>query len=157
MKISPVNRLPCRLGNLLAGMKTLKSLSNLLLFSIVLLTQANHSLWAMASRPNPDPSAPPPPAWVQWFPILFMVVVFYFLLIRPQSKQRKERENLLSNIKKGDRIVTQGGLIVTVVNVSADVLDIKLNDETKAKLKRSGVQEVLKPETPVIEPVLVEK
>src|SRR4051812_26810937 len=85
----------------------------------------NSNLWAMASRPNADPNAPPPPAWAQWFPILMMVGVFYFLLIRPQSKQRKEKERMISDIKKGDKIVTQGGLLATVVNVLPEYLEIK--------------------------------
>lgn len=127
------------------------------LFSLLIgMSQMHQQLWAMAGRPNADPNAPAAPAWAQWFPILVMVAVFYFLLIRPQSKQRKERENLMNNLKKGDRVVTQGGLIVTVVNISADVLDVKLNEDTKAKLRRSGVAEVLPNESAVIEPVVVE-
>ncbi len=113
------------------------------------------SVFAMAARPNTDPNAPPPPAWAQWFPIVIMVGVFYFLLIRPQSKQRKERDNMMNNLKKGDRIVTQGGLIATVVNVSPDVLDIKLNEDVKVKIRRSGVAEVLPAEPAVIEPTVV--
>lgn len=99
--------------------------------------------FAMASRPNLDPNAPPPPAWISWFPVVFMVAVFYFLLIRPQMRQKKALQNMLSSVKKGDRIVTQGGLIGTVVNVFPTILEIKINEETKAKIKRSAVSEVL--------------
>lgn len=114
------------------------------------LVSFHNQVWAMASRPNADPNAPPPPAWAQWMPIVVMVAVFYFLLIRPQSRQRKERENMMNNLKKGDRIVTQGGLIATVVNVSPDALEIKLNEETKVKLRRSGVAEVITAEAPAV-------
>lgn len=119
---------------------------NAVLSSLLLAATASQNVFAMAGRPNPDPNAPPPPAWVQWMPIAVMVFVFYFLIIRPQSRQRKERENLLSAIKPGDKIVTQGGLIATVIGVrpDSDVLDIKLNEETKVKIRRSGVSEVLK-------------
>jgi len=110
--------------------------------------------WAMGASPNPNPNAPPPPGWVQWVPILVMVAVFYLLLIRPQSKQRKKREEMLNTLKKGDRVVTNGGLIVTIMSVSGDTLDIKINDETRAKLKRSGIAEVLT-EPAAIEPVVV--
>lgn len=113
------------------------------------VVQLNANLWAMGGRP-PDPDAPPPPAWVQWFPILVMVAVFYFLLIRPQMRHRRERDAMLGSVKKGDRIVTQGGLIATVVNVGPDVLDIKLNDETKVKLRRQGVAEVLRDEAAAV-------
>jgi preprotein translocase subunit YajC len=117
-------------------------------------TMQSMGAWAMGAAPNSNPNAPPAPAWVQWVPIAVMVAVFYLLLIRPQSKQRKERENMLNNVKKGDRVVTNGGFVVTVVNVSADTLDVKLNDETKAKLRRSGVAEVL-PESTVVEATVV--
>lgn len=117
------------------------------------LSQWNQTLWAMAAQPNPDPNAPPPPGWVKWFPIFVMVGVFYFLIIRPQSKQRRERDNMINNLKKGDRIVTSGGLIATVVNVTGDTVDIKLNEETKAKLRKSGIAEVLPQESAVEAPV----
>ncbi len=133
--------------------KTLSALSA----ALFLLLQLNSHVWAMASRPNADPNAPPPPAWTQWFPILVMVAVFYFLLIRPQSKQRKERDNMLSNLKKGDRIVTQGGLIATIVNVLPDAFEIKLNEETKVKLRKSGVSEVISTSEAPIEPEVVGK
>ena len=110
--------------------------------ALTILVKANN-LFAMASRPNPDPNAPPPPAWVNFFPLIFIVTVFYFLLIRPQMKQRKERDQLLNTISKGDKIITQGGLIATVVNINGDILDIKLNEDTKVQLKRTGVLEVL--------------
>ncbi len=106
--------------------------------------------WAMGATPNSNPNAPPPPAWVQYMPIIVMVGVFYMLLIRPQSKQRKEREAMIDSVKKGDRLVTSGGFIVTVMAINGDTLDVKINDETKAKLKRSGIAEVL-PESSVID------
>ncbi len=99
--------------------------------------------WAMAARPNVDPNAPPPPAWVSWFPIVFMVGVFYFLLIRPQMKQRKDTQRMLDSLKKGDKIVTVGGLLGTVVNVLPGIVEVKLNEETKVQIRRSAVAEVL--------------
>lgn len=119
--------------------------SRVLSLFLLAVSLRSGSLWAMAGRPaNPD--APPPPAWVQWFPIVFMIIVFYFLLIRPQSKQRKERELMMNALKKGDRIATTGGLIATVVNVAPDVVEVKLNEETKVKIRRSAVTEILTPE-----------
>ena len=112
--------------------------------TVFFLSQLNQEIFAMAGRANPDPNAPPAPAWTQWVPIVVMVGVFYFLLIRPQMTQKKERDSMMNELKKGDRIVTQGGLIATVVNVGPEALEIKLNEETKVKLKRSGVAEVLK-------------
>jgi preprotein translocase subunit YajC len=116
-------------------------------FAGMMILFMHHSAWAMAGRPNADPNAPPPPEWAKWFPIVVMVAVFYFLIIRPQSRQRKDRDSMIGNIKKGDRIVTQGGLIATVVNVAGDTVDIKLNEDVKVKLRKSGVAEVLPTET----------
>jgi preprotein translocase subunit YajC len=110
--------------------------------------------WAMGAAPNSNPNAPPPPFWVQWTPILVMIAVFYMVLIRPQSKQRKERQAMLDNIKRGDSIVTSGGFVVTVLSINGDTLDVKINDETKAKLKRSGIAEVL-PGSSVVDTAVV--
>lgn len=113
------------------------------LFSLIQLTQ---TAAAMASRPV-DPNAPPPPAWAQWFPMIVMVGVFYFLLIRPQMRQRRERQKMVDSLKKGDRVSTNGGFIVTIVNLGPTVVDVKLNDETKAKILRSAIVEVLPEQT----------
>ena len=50
-------------------------------------------------------------------PMIFMVVIFYFLLIRPQQKKTKEHKALLDNLKKGDRVITSGGIIGTIINI----------------------------------------
>lgn len=121
--------------------------------SLILLPTTASSLFAMASHPT-DPNAPPPPAWVQFFPMLVMVAVFYFLLIRPQLRQKKERDAMLGALKKGDRIVTQGGVFATIVNINADSYEVKLNEETKVKIRKSAVAEVLPPENVEI-PVVV--
>ena len=109
---------------------------------------------AMASRPT-DPNAPPPPAWVQFFPMLVMVGVFYFLLIRPQLRQKKDRDNMINALKKGDLIVTQGGVFATIVNINSDSYDVKINEDTKIKIRKSAVAEVLGSENVVEIPVIV--
>jgi preprotein translocase subunit YajC len=106
------------------------------------------NLWAMASRPA-DPNAPAPPAWVSFMPMLVMIAVFYFLLIRPQMKQKNERQKMIDSLKKGDKIVTQGGMIATIVNVTPTTMEVKLNEETKVKILRSAVADVYnEPATP---------
>lgn len=115
-------------------------------FISLMLFLSNAPLFAMGSKPA-DPNAPPPPFWVQWTPMIVMIAVFYFLLIRPQAKQRKERQNMLNALKRGDRIVTQGGFIATVVNVGPAIVEIKLNEDTKVKIQRSAVAEILPAQT----------
>ena len=98
---------------------------------------------ALGSRPNTDPNAPPPPAWASWVPLVVMIFIFYFLLIRPQSKQRRERQNMLGNLKKGDKIITQGGMYATILKTEPNYLEVKISEETKVKLQKSAVSEVL--------------
>ena len=100
------------------------------------------SAWALAPRPATDPNAPPPPFWVNIVPIAVTVLVIWFL-IGPQMKQRRVREAMLKELKKGDRVVTQGGLIATIVNITGDVVEAKLNEDTKVKMRRQAVAEVL--------------
>ena len=117
--------------------------SKVILPALFLIVSLNASLWALGARPNPDPNAPPPPAWTQWVPMVMLLGVFYFFLLRPQAKQRRERDTMLKGLKKGDKIVTQSGFIVTVANVGPHYLDVKLNDDTRVRMTRSGVSEVL--------------
>ena len=83
------------------------------------------------------------PAWMQWVPMIMLLAVFYFFLLRPQSKQRKEREAMMNGLKKGDKIVTQAGFIATISTVGPKFLEVKLNDETRVRMTRGGVSEVL--------------
>ena len=68
--------------------------------------------------------------------------IFYFLLIRPQQKQKREREFMLSRVKKGDRIVTTGGLHGTVVGLGESTVTVKIADQVKVELDRSAIGRV---------------
>jgi preprotein translocase subunit YajC len=74
-----------------------------------------------------------------FIPLLILFGIFYFLIIRPQSKQRKAHEAMIAGLQKGDKIVTNGGLIATVVKAEEDFIKIRLNDETVVKLDRNFV------------------
>jgi len=73
-----------------------------------------------------------------------MGAMFYFLLIRPQSKQRKALENLLKNLKTGDEILTSGGIIGIVTNVKDKEVVLKIADNVKIRIARSAVTAVVK-------------
>jgi preprotein translocase subunit YajC len=71
-------------------------------------------------------------------------VIFYFLLIRPQSKRAKEHKTMLENVKKGDKILTSGGIHGVIEGVDSDTLTVKISENVKIKLSRSGVASLRK-------------
>lgn len=78
-------------------------------------------------------------ALVQFLPLIVLFAIFYFLIIRPQQKQAKAHKEMLNSLTKGDKIVTNGGLIVEVVKAEDDYLKIRLNDDVVAKLDKNFV------------------
>lgn len=72
-------------------------------------------------------------------PFVLMFVIFYFLLIRPQQKKQKTRNAMLSALKKGDKIVTIGGLHGTIVEITDDIVVVKVNDVTKLTFDRGSI------------------
>lgn len=77
-------------------------------------------------------------AWMQFAPLLIMLAIFYFLLIRPQQKKAKEHRAMLQALRKGDTIITNAGFIGRIVDIDEDVLTIDLG-ETKVSLGRGYV------------------
>lgn len=69
--------------------------------------------------------------------------IFYFLLIRPQSKERERHETMLKTIGKGDEIVTNGGIIGTVVHAEEDRLTVRTGDNTRLTVERGRVARVI--------------
>jgi preprotein translocase subunit YajC len=78
---------------------------------------------------------------------LFMMVIifgiFYFILIRPQQKKAKEHKKMVEELKKGDKIITQGGIYGMVEGTGANTLTVKIAEGTKVKIARSSVATVL--------------
>ena len=82
---------------------------------------------------------------LSFLPLILMFVVFYFLLIRPQQKRQKDLAEMVKNLKKGDRVVTVGGVIGTVHTLQDDYVVLKVGDqETKIEVLRSAIQELRK-------------
>jgi preprotein translocase subunit YajC len=77
-------------------------------------------------------------------PMVLMFVMFYFLLIRPQSKARKEHDKLLSNLKTGDNIVTGSGMLGTVTNVKEKSVTVKVADNVRIEFLKSAIASVTK-------------
>jgi len=75
-------------------------------------------------------------------PFIIMFAVFYFLLIRPQQRKSKVRNSMLSSLKKGDKVVTIGGLHGTILEISDDVVVLRVNDVTKLTFDRASINNV---------------
>ena len=77
-------------------------------------------------------------------PLILIFLVFYFLLIRPQQKKMKEHKDMLSAVRRGDKVVTVGGIIGTITKVvSDDELQIEIADNVKVRVQRGTVASVL--------------
>jgi len=72
-------------------------------------------------------------------PLILIMVIFYFLLIRPQQKKLKEHRNLVDEIKKGDKVLTAGGLFGKVIDVKDDVLKVEIADGVRVHVKRDTI------------------
>ncbi|NDI34002.1 preprotein translocase subunit YajC [Chengkuizengella sediminis] len=76
------------------------------------------------------------------FPLVLMFAVFYFLLIRPQQKKQKARNLMLGDLKKGDKVITIGGLHGSIFEITDDKVVLQINDATKMTFDRSAVNGV---------------
>lgn len=76
-------------------------------------------------------------------PLVVLFAIFYFLVIRPQQKQQREHKNMLANLQKGDKIITNGGLICEVIKPDDDFIKVKLNDDVIVRIDRNFVAKKL--------------
>jgi preprotein translocase subunit YajC len=72
-------------------------------------------------------------------PMLLMFVIFYFLLIRPQQKKNKEHRQMIENLKKGDRIITSGGLHGRITGLNDAILTVEISEKVRVKISRSSI------------------
>ena len=75
--------------------------------------------------------------------MVLIVAIFYFLLLRPQAKERQRHEQMLAQVKKGDEIVTNGGIIGKVVHVEEGRLTVRTGDNTRVTVDRTRIAAVL--------------
>ena len=81
--------------------------------------------------------------FMHFLPFVFIILIFYFLIIRPQSKKRKETEKVLSALKKGDKVVTIGGLHGVIQSVKETTVIVKADDNVKLEFLRSAISTVV--------------
>lgn len=91
---------------------------------------------------------------VNAMPIVLAAVALYLMVFRPMKREKQQRQDLLDTLKKNDKVITIGGLIGTVANITPDGKEVtlKVDDNTKLRFLRSSIQTVVKGETPASEP-----
>ncbi len=82
-----------------------------------------------------------------FIPLILMFVIFYFLLIRPQQKRTKEHRQMISNLKKGDRIITSGGIHGRITGLDESTLTVEIADKVRVKVARGNVANLAQPAT----------
>jgi len=105
-----------------------------MVFSATALLLLDASSTSGAQAPNPI---------TQFAPLIFIGVIFYFLLIRPQQKQRKEQQKLIESIKTGDKVVTSAGIHGMISNVKERTVLLKVADNVKIEIDKAAVATVL--------------
>jgi|SRR5579871_1480870 len=110
-----------------------------LVFGVALLAEAG----AAQAKDNPFAQ------YVQFLPFAAIFLLFYFMIMRPQNREKQQRQSLLDALKKNDKVITIGGLIGTVANLSPDGKEVtlKVDDNTKLRFLRSSIQTVVTAES----------
>ena len=86
-----------------------------------------------------------PPAWITFLPIIGMVAIFYFLLLRPQMKQQKAHREKIASVKKGDQVVTAGGLVGKVAKVDDNYVEIDIAKDVRVKAVKQTIGDIIPP------------
>lgn len=89
-----------------------------------------------------EPAASSGGMLITFLPLIALFAIFYFLMIRPQQKRQKSRKVLLSSLKKGDKVTTIGGLHGTIMELTDDIVVLRVNDATKLTFDRSAISDV---------------
>ncbi len=115
--------------------------------AVTLIAQAAPAAGEAAAQDQPVIQGPANTI-LQFLPLIAVGIFFYFLMIRPQSQEAKKREQLLKELKKDDRVVTIGGIIGTISNISANGKEVtlKMDDNSKVRFLRSAIQGLYAPE-----------
>ena len=85
--------------------------------------------------------------FAQFIPLILIFVIFYFFLIRPQQKRVKDHKIMVDSLKRGDEVITSGGIIGTIERVMEDDrIEVLISDNTKVQIIRSTITSLLKKE-----------
>ena len=94
--------------------------------------------------PTPEGGQPGGPGAIitSFMPLIVIFIIFYFLLIRPQAKKAKEHKKMLDNLKKGDKVITQGGVFGVIDSLDTNTVTLKVAENTKMKFSRSAITSI---------------
>jgi preprotein translocase subunit YajC len=123
-----------------------KNLNKTLIFlALNVLTAAGSATLALADGPAAGaPAAPQPGFSSMMVPFLLMFGVIYFLMIRPQQKKMKDQQAMMSELKQGDEILTNSGILGKVTGVTDKVVTVEVADNVRVKMLKSQVAQVIK-------------
>lgn len=102
---------------------------------------------AYAMGQAPEAGGQPGGPLMTFMPLILMFVIFYFLLIRPQQKKQKDHKQMLDNLSKGDRIITNGGLHGRIVEVKDNVLVVDLGNNVHVQIGRGFIAALVNSES----------
>lgn len=92
------------------------------------------------------PTGATPNPLMNLLPIIFIVAIFYVVVWLPQRKQLKERKKMLAELKKGDAVITSGGMHGVISNVRGNLVDLKVNEETRITFSKDAITYIKKPQ-----------
>lgn len=81
---------------------------------------------------------------LQFLPLIFLFIIFYFLLIRPQQQKQKEHALMLSKLEKNDEVITAGGVHATVVSVAEKTATLRIAENVKVEIEKGSITQVVK-------------
>ncbi len=115
--------------------------------TVVAPSQPASATTAVAVAGNAAANVPAPPAQSAMgmaLPFVIMLTIMYFLMIRPQQKKTKEHQGLLAQLKNGDEVVTNSGIIGTIAGMSEKVVTLEVSKNVQMKILKSQVNQVIK-------------
>ena len=102
-----------------------------------------HALLAQAQSPAPGPGG-----GIGFFvPFIFIFIIMYFVMFRPQKKRQEQQQKLISTLKTGDRVVTNGGIHGLISNVKETTVIVKVADNVKIEMEKSAISTVVSPQS----------
>ena len=121
--------------------------------SLLTLSIASIAAATAVITPAHAAAAPEGGGFASLVPLVLIMVIFYFLLIRPQQKKVKEHRNTVEALKKGDKVLTGGGIFATVTDVQEDSLTVKISEGVTIKVKKDTIAGVVEKPAAIEKPV----